>query len=117
MESVIHFEMSAKDIEKVKNFYERVFRWQFKKPSNSNYWFIKTGNNKGINGGIKKASLDNKVINIIEVRNIEETIKKIKNNNGEIIRKKALVKNIGWLAYFKDTEKNIFGILQRDKNK
>ena len=57
-----------------------------------------------------------RVVNTIDVKNIDEIIKKIEKNGGEIIRPKHAVPGVGWLAYFKDTEGIVTGIIQEDPN-
>lgn len=57
-----------------------------------------------------------KVINIIDVENIDEIIKRIEKNCGEIIQSKHVVPRIGWLVYFKYTECVIAGVMRKDLN-
>lgn len=56
------------------------------------------------------------MINIIDVENVDEIIKRIKKNGGEIIQSKHIVPRISWLAYFKDTESVVTGVMQEDLN-
>lgn len=37
-------------------------------------------------------------------------------NGGSIAWPKMPIPGVGWLAYFKDTEGNIFGLMQEDPN-
>ena len=82
------------------------------------YRLIMTGQDKkpGINGGFPvNPELKQKVVNTIDVDDIDETIKKIIENSGEIIIPKNPIPGIGWIAYFKDPESNVFGVMQEDK--
>jgi len=54
------------------------------------------------------------LVNTIDVSDIDDIIKKINNKGGEIVRPKHAVPGVGWLAYFKDSEGVMFGIMQND---
>jgi predicted enzyme related to lactoylglutathione lyase len=51
-------------------------------------------------------------VNIVGVENIDEAIAKIEAAGGTIALAKMEVPGVGWLAYYKDTEGNIFGAMQ-----
>jgi predicted enzyme related to lactoylglutathione lyase len=71
----------------------------------------------GIDGGLGNEEEGfPKVVNAIDVDNIDDVIKKIESNGGEIIRPKHVIPSVGWLAYFKDTEGIVTGIMQSDPN-
>lgn len=67
-----------------------------------------------INGGMMKRQppLNSPVITI-NVENIEDAMKNIKKMGGEIVMGKIEVADMGYAAYFKDTEGNIIGIWQK----
>ena len=54
-------------------------------------------------------------INTLDVPSVDEYTDKIVKSGGKIIAPKMPVMEVGWLAYCKDTEGNIFGIMQMDK--
>lgn len=118
MARLIHFEMNVKDVKKAMAFYKDVFGWKFQKwDGPMDYWFVMTGdeNEPGIDGGLGNAEEGfPKIANTIDVVDIDNVIKKIKNNGGEVIRPKHAIPGIGWLAYFKDSEGLVFGIMQND---
>ena len=62
------------------------------------------------------SAVDSLVVNTIGVGNLNEMIAKVEANGGTIAVPKKPVPGIGWLAYFKDVEGNLFGILQPDTN-
>lgn len=120
MPRIVHFEMNVKDPNKSINFYEKVFGWKIEKWEGPiDYWLVMTGdeNKPGIDGGMayEEEGFPN-VVNTIDVKNIDDVIKSIKENGGEIIREKHPVPGVGWLAYFKDTGGIISGIMQEDPN-
>jgi len=120
MARLVHFEMSVKEVHKTIAFYEDVFGWKFKKWDGPiDYWLIMTGDEDepGIDGGLgfEEEGVP-KVVNTIDVDNIDDIIKKIESKGGEIVRPKHAVPGVGWLAYFKDSEGVMSGIMQNDPN-
>ncbi|MBY9012443.1 MAG: VOC family protein [Candidatus Lokiarchaeota archaeon] len=120
MPRLVHFEMNVKDIDKTIAFYESVFGWKFQKWDGPiDYWLIMTGDEKepGIDGGLGYEEEGfPKVVNTIDVDDIGDIIKKLKINGGEIVRPKHAVPGVGWMAYFKDSEGVMSGIMQNDPN-
>lgn len=82
------------------------------------YTLIKTGDKDtpGIDGGIFKSKGEALVVNTIAVEDVNAMIEKIMSNGGTMAVPKMAVQGIGWLAYLKDVEGNLFGILQPDTN-
>ena len=115
---VIHFEIPAKYPEKTMKFYSDALDWSFEKWDGPiPYWFTKSGpkSHPGIEGAIgPKQSDDEIVVNTIGVRDIDNVIKKIKKYGGMITNPKHAIPGVGWLAYFKDPDGNLFGIMEND---
>jgi predicted enzyme related to lactoylglutathione lyase len=118
MPKVIHFEISAKDAERAVKFYQRVFGWQVNKYGPMEYWLVKAGEDKeiGINGAISGVSSFKGTINTISVPSYEEAVKKIAETGGKILSPKTAVPGVGYMSYCRDTEGNVFGIMQTDPN-
>ncbi|TES93706.1 MAG: VOC family protein [Promethearchaeota archaeon] len=120
MPRLVHFEMNVKDVHKTISFYEDVFGWKFQKwDGPMDYWLIMTGDEEepGIDGGLGYEEEGfPKVVNTIDVGDIDEIIKKIESKGGAIVRPKHAVPGVGWLAYFKDSEGVMSGIMQNDPN-
>jgi predicted enzyme related to lactoylglutathione lyase len=118
MPRIVHFELNVKNVEKTIKFYEEVFGWKIEKWEGPiDYWLIMAGDESepGIDGGLGYTEEGfPQVVNTIDVDNIDEFIKKIEKNGGEIVRPKHAVPGIGWLAYFKDPEDIVTGIMQED---
>lgn len=53
-------------------------------------------------------------MNTIGVADVDETVAVVERSGGQVVVPKMAVPTIGWLAYCKDTEGHIFGILQPD---
>lgn len=119
MNSVSHFEIPAEDMGRAESFYSNVFGWEMGEDMGGTRLVSTTEVDNGgmsstpgaINGDIfKRDELLNKPLVVITVPNIDEHLEKIKNANGEIVVAKTAVGDMGWCAYFKDTEGNVLGI-------
>jgi predicted enzyme related to lactoylglutathione lyase len=49
-----------------------------------------------------------------DVPNLDDYLKKAIAAGGTVALPKMPIPTVGWLAYFKDTEENIFGMMQSD---
>ena len=125
MGRVVHFEIHVEDIERAKTFYSNVFGWTYKHWGGSmEYWLIETGpdSTPGINGGMLPRREQLVAENItafvctIDVDSINQAIDAIIDNGGIIAIPTMTVIGMGWLAYAKDTEGNILGVIQRDES-
>jgi hypothetical protein len=118
MSRVVHFEIPADDPDRAIGFYQNVFGWQMNKWDGPQpYWLVTTGDEKqpGINGGLmKRMHPGQPVVNTIDVPSVDDYIARISQHGGEIVVPKMPIPGVGWLVYFKDTEGNIFGIMQED---
>jgi hypothetical protein len=112
MSRVVFFEFPAQDAQRAQKFYEQVFGWQFSAwPGPEPYWLIKTGEGgAGIDGGMM--TRPGPVTNTMAVEDLDATLAKVELEGGVIVVPKMEIPNVGWLAYFKDTEGNIFGVMQ-----
>jgi predicted enzyme related to lactoylglutathione lyase len=119
MSRVVHFEIPADDPKRAIKFYEKVFDWQFEKWDGPvEYWLIMTGeeDNPGIDGGLaRREDPTTNVENTIDVKDLDASLAIVKNHGGEVIRPKMAVPGVGWMAYIKDTEGNVFGLMQSDE--
>ena len=120
MPKINHFEINADDIQRAKEFYEKVFNWKIERWEGPlEYWNISAGeeDEEGINGGLqKRENKDDGIFNYVGVESVEKTLKKIKENGGEILKPKSPIPNVGYYAVFKDTEGNQLGIMEEDEN-
>ena len=124
----IHFEIHADDPARASAFYTQVFGWEFKKWDHEgvDYWMIVTGPKEamGINGGMlkrpaalgKEMAGPNAYVCTMDVPSVDEHLTKITSAGGSIAAPKMAIPGMAWLAYCKDTEGNVFGIFQEDKN-
>jgi len=120
MDRPVHFEITADDPDRAAAFYESAFGWEFQSyPGPFKYLLATTGSKDkpGIDGAIMGRQ-DHKqaVINTIGIDDWDPSVKAIKGAGGVMLGEKQAVPNMGWFAYFKDTEGNIAGIFLTDKN-
>lgn len=123
MSRVIHFEIHVDDPQRAINFYTNLFGWKFTHwQGPEDYWLIETGptSERGIDGGLvrRRGTIDGTAVIAyvcnVSVISVDEAIAKATANGGTIARPKMAVPGVGWLAYAKDTEGNIFGVMQAD---
>jgi predicted enzyme related to lactoylglutathione lyase len=124
MSRVVHFEIHAENPERAIKFYSTLFGWEFTKWNGPmEYWTIKTGpdSQPGINGGLvrRRGTIDGQAVIAyvctVDTSSVDNAVKTITANGGTIALPKMPIPGIGWLAYGKDTEGNIFGVMQRDE--
>lgn len=116
MGKVIGFEISSQNPEKAVEFYGEVFGWKISEP-NWGYWTVSTGTDskhKGIDGGISKGPHDypHGTRMQIEVKSIEDTIKRAVENGALVVREKMEFDEF-YLAYVVDPTGNGIGLLEK----
>ena len=87
------------------------------------YWLVITGpdGQPGINGGLvlRRGEIDGQAVIAyvctVDVVSLDESVETATANGGSIALPKMAVPGVGWLAYCKDTEGNIFGLMQADE--
>jgi predicted enzyme related to lactoylglutathione lyase len=124
MPRVVHFEIHAENPERAIEFYKTLFSWEFTAWAGQPYWLIKTGEDSqpGINGGLirRMGTIDGTAVIAyvctVDVANLDESLEKALSLGGQLALPKMPIPGVGWLAYAKDTEGNIFGMMQSDPN-
>ncbi len=126
MSRVVHFEIHATEPQKLIDFYSALFDWKFQQWGPVEYWLIETGptDKPGINGGLLPrrgtAAADMQPVNAfvctVEVPALDESFAKALAQGGVTAVPKMAIPGVGWLAYVKDPDGNIFGMMQPDPN-
>ncbi|HET8922828.1 MAG TPA: VOC family protein [Candidatus Acidoferrum sp.] len=120
MSRVIHFEIPASDPERASKFYQKVFGWKFDKWAGPmEYWMVTTGpeGKPGINGGmLRKPGPVSVTTNTIDVESVDAATAAVMKAGGKQIMPKSPIPGVGYFAYCEDTEGNMFGVMQADKN-
>jgi predicted enzyme related to lactoylglutathione lyase len=125
MSRPIHFEIHASNPERAIAFYQKAFGWTFQKwEGPMPYWLVATGpdDQPGINGGLVQRQggepVNGQAVNAyvctVGVESIDASMSAVEANGGTVAVPRMAVPGVGWLAYYKDTEGNIFGMMQAD---
>ena len=126
MSRVVHFEVHATDPEKAQSFYGALFGWRFtawgppEQPAG--YWLISTGEGPGIDGGLvprrgegpPSGAAVNAFVCTVNVDDIGATLARAEALGSTLALPKAAIPGVGWLAYIKDPDGNILGLMQND---
>lgn len=117
---VVHFEIPADNMERARNFYKKVFGWKIEDAPGMDYALLGTTPTDergmvtelgGINGGMaKRHDLHYGTVITIAVESIEAISKVIEREGGKIVRERMPVGDIGFAAYFVDSEGNVEGL-------
>jgi predicted enzyme related to lactoylglutathione lyase len=125
--TIVHFEIPANDPERAAKFHRELFGWDIQKWASGGageYWMVSTvpmdakGQpvRPGVNGGLmRRQRPDQPPVNYINVESVDEYAKKGTRLGAEQVMPKTPVKGMGWFAWLKDTEGNVFGIWQTDE--
>jgi predicted enzyme related to lactoylglutathione lyase len=122
MDKVIHFELPFDDGERATTFYQEAFGWGINSMPQMQYSLVTTtptddtGNLTeagGINGGMlaRQEPITAPVITI-GVADLDESLAKIEKLGGKVARGRQPVGEMGFAAYFQDTEGNLIGLWQ-----
>ena len=121
---VVHFEIPYDDGERARAFYATAFGWQLMPMPEMGYTIVMTGPSDPeegptepgfINGGMFERSeqFPGKGPNVvIDVPNVDEALRKVEAAGGKAAGEKMPVGDMGFAAYFTDTEGNTIGLWQ-----
>lgn len=124
----VHFEIHSENPERAIAFYEGMFGWRFTKwEGAAPYWLVDTANpddanEPGINGGLMRrmgggpvnGAAVNAWVCTVGIGSVDESVATAERLGGSVALPKMPVPGIGWLAYVKDTDGNILGLMQSD---
>lgn len=120
----VHFEIHAGEPARAIAFYEQLFGWTFTSwgGGGMEYWLVVTGpdGEPGINGGLmrRQGPVDGTAvigyICTVQVDSVDASLARGLALGASVAVPKMPIPGVGWLAYLKDTEGNIFGITQPD---
>jgi predicted enzyme related to lactoylglutathione lyase len=120
--TIVHFEIPANDVEKLKKFYSDLFGWKIEKmPGGMEYWGVETvpvddkgmPMRPGVNGGMmKRERPEHKPVNYISVESVDEYSKKVVQLGGQIVVPKMEIPGMGWWALASDPDGNQIGLFE-----
>ncbi|MBO1001695.1 VOC family protein [Pseudogracilibacillus auburnensis] len=129
MGRLVHFEIHVDNMERAKKFYGEVFGWtleDWSEYAGMPYYGAVTGadNEQGINGALMQRQSSppepNQALNgyacTMGVEDYDTTEAKILELGGKVALPKYALPGMAWQGYYQDTEGNVFGIHQPDKN-
>ena len=122
MDKVIHFEVPFDDGERATTFYREAFGWQLNAMPQFQYVMATTSPTDdagnvleagGINGGMleRQGPITAPVITI-GVSDLDEALARIEKLGGKVAIGRQPVADMGFSAYFHDTEGNLIGLWQ-----
>jgi predicted enzyme related to lactoylglutathione lyase len=119
---VVHFEVPFDDADRARSFYRDVFDWQIQSIPEMGYNMVSTGpsGDQGmpaepgyIGGGMlqRQVPVTAPVITL-DVEDIDATLVAIEKHGGTAVGEKMPVGDMGFAAYFNDSEGNLMGLWQ-----
>ena len=122
---MVHLEIPAGNTAQAKEFWGGLFGWQFQAWGGpTEYWVISTGDTAqpGINGGMVRrrgaAPAEGQAVNAfvctVDVADLEATLRALPGAGGTLALPRMAVPGVGWLAYVKDPDGNLCGLMQAD---
>jgi predicted enzyme related to lactoylglutathione lyase len=121
MGRVVHFEVHADDLDRAERFYVGVFGWSVQRWEGPvDYRLLRTGDAvPGIDGAlverrgaVAENASPNGFVCTVEVDDLAATSERIVTGGGQQVVEPQRIPEVGTVAYFKDTEGNIFGVLE-----
>ena len=124
MGKIVHFEIPADDLSRAKKFYSTVFGWKMTDAEMPDMEYVMVGTTESdengmpkepgsINGGmLKREDPVRHPVVTIDVESMDDALAKVKKNGGQVVREKMPVGDMGFAAYFKDSEGNVIGLWQ-----
>jgi uncharacterized protein len=120
MNSIVHFEIPVDDRKRAENFYSNAFGWMVNHMEEFDYSMVGTtpSDDQGmpkqpgaINGGMPKRGMPvEHTVVTIHVDDIDSALKRIEQLGGKTVTPKTPIGDMGFTAYFKDTEGNVVGL-------
>jgi predicted enzyme related to lactoylglutathione lyase len=116
---IVHFEMPFDDGARARAFYGELFGWDLQEMPGFDYTLVMTGpsGDQGptepgfINGGMgpRRSPLEQPLV-VVDVDDIVATLATVEERGGEVVGGRQQVGDMGFAAYFRDTEGNVVGL-------
>ncbi len=116
---VVHFEIPFDDGDRARKFYAETLGWEITEMPGMDYTIVTTGpsNDQGptepgyIGGGMMQRTAPFNGPNlVIDVPSIDEALEKIEAAGGVTVSPREPVGEMGFAAYFRDSEGNLLGL-------
>ena len=119
---VVHFEIPADDVERAQHFYRSAFGWHLDSMPEMQYTLVRTtptteqgipSEPGAINGGmLRRQGPINTPVITVDVDDIDQALETISSLGGSTVIGKQPVADMGFAAYFNDSEGNLIGLWQ-----
>ena len=119
---VVHFEIPFDDGDRARSFYQSAFGWDIQHLPDMGYTMVSTGptsqeqgpTEPGYIGGgmMRRVDFAQGPIITVDVDDIDRALAKVEELGGKTVRPKLAVGQMGFAAYFKDSEGNLMGLWQ-----
>ena len=123
----VHFEIHATDPNALREFYEKVFDWRFQQWGDVPYWLISTASSDGsqapgIDGGLvprrgappEDGQPVNAFVLTVDVPDCAAYVERAVEAGASVALPRHATPGVGWLAYVKDPDGNLIGLMQND---
>ncbi len=110
--SIVHFELPAKDTKRARGFYESVFGWSFR-DAMPEFEYLMTDGVEPPGAVYAQQSSEQGPIVYFFAEDIDAACAKVRDAGGEADEKQP-IPEIGWFARCKDTEGNSFSLFEPD---
>jgi predicted enzyme related to lactoylglutathione lyase len=122
MDAVVHFEVPYDDADRARAFYRDAFGWEIQSMPEFDYDFVQTGpqgedgmpTGPGyIGGGMcrREGAVTQPVITLA-VDDVGAALERVRSSGGSPFGEPVQVGDMGWSAYFTDSEGNLMGLWQ-----
>lgn len=119
---VVHFEIPADDVSRAESFYRSAFGWTMSSLPGMGYTLVSTTPTDesgmptepgAINGGmLQRQGPATAPVIVVDVADINQLLVRVEELGGKTLRDKQPVGEMGFAAYFSDTEGNVIGLWQ-----
>ena len=108
---VVHWQVVAKDAEKLRGFYADLFDWKTADSPDGDYIYVHTQSEEGISGGIGQSDEYSGVTFYVRVPDIDAALEQASGSGAEIQMPATEAGGVK-LAIFADPEGNSIGLIQ-----
>lgn len=120
MNELAHFAINTDDLDRARRFYERTLGWRFTPWGPPGFYQLDGGASPRVRGALqgRRELLAGRRTNgyecTIGVESIAAVEKAAVAAGGRIVLPRSVIAGVGALAFFEDTEGNVFGAMQYD---
>lgn len=111
---IVHYEIPANDVEKLRKFYEECFGWKFSDANmpGMEYWMFSSGKDSLGGGMYKKQDANERPRNYVHVESVDGAVVTFQQAGGSIVTTKQEVPGVGFIAMGLDQEGNLVGLFE-----